>query len=157
VKIYNSDVEFATGEWVLISMSSQGSEIEYHQGLTSTNSKMTTTEKAKSLETSISVENKFFIGKTKVSVKGSISEDIKSEVDSSKSYSTDTTLHIKCDPPAGSEYGSSLYQWQVYNDEVRALTKRLICRTGETWNSAPKCPPSACVDAICSECLNWMA
>jgi len=111
VKIYSSNVEFATGEWVLLSMSSQGEMMEYHMGLESENTEMTNTEKEAKIKTSISVSTKFFFGKTKVSVSGEVAESVEKEVSSTAKMSTDLTYTYKCMPENDSIYGASLYQW----------------------------------------------
>lgn len=102
------------------------------------------------------VEFAFF--SSKISVSATVAKSVKSDVSYSSSFSTDETWDFSCMPPDGDNtYGTGLYQWQVDNGTVTAMTNVLICRTGENWTSPPNCPPSACKTSECEECYDWEA
>ena len=143
-----------------MSSSTEGQEVEIHVGLTSTDSSMTTTEKQASITASMEAQVKFMFGETKMSVSGTVAASIQNEVSSSATSEYDKTTTYECNPPKygkDKEYGASFYQWEVSNGTVTSYDNVYICRTGVNWNTAPSCPPSACVDGNCDSCKSWQA
>ena len=60
---------------------------------------------------------------------------------------------------AEGQEGTGLWQWVVRTEDssIIARGEHTVCKTGEGFNIAPRCPWTACVDGQCRQCrAGWM-
>ena len=62
-----------------------------------------------------------------------------------------------CPPrhPLTGKSGYWVFVVETQDGDATIISSRGVCRYGEDWDVAPLCPPAACVDADCTECLDW--
>ena len=77
----------------------------------------------------------------------------------SMTYSFDVTYSVSCTAKPGQE-GVGLWQQvtEGTDGKFRVWGTQTICRYGDMWKTAPKCPYAACIDAECLTCADdWQA
>ena len=80
-------------------------------------------------------------------------DTISSNIQSSYSQDTSTTVSFKCEGDDG------VGLWQFYCDsyagDISVFTLNTVCRYGQLSNQPPECPWNVCANADCSECMEW--
>lgn len=60
---------------------------------------------------------------------------------------------------ADGQEGTGMWQWVVRTEDssIIARGEHTVCKTGEGYNVAPRCPWTACIDGQCRQCrAGWM-
>ena len=92
-------------------------------------------------------------------ISSEFTQELNSATETSLTKKADATITVSCASGSTPET-IGLWQWVTETSDRKgsAFTTYYICRRGDgVWNAEPACPPNACMDQLCTQCLNWEA